>query len=326
MILAAFILDAIMGDPHWMPHPVRFFGFLISRGEAVLRRVRPRRERLAGAFLTAFVTLTAFAVPFLFLFFLFRFNFRAGFILSVFMAYQTLAARCLRDEAMKVYRAAFSGDLEEARFAVSMIVGRDTDRLLMEGVTKAAVETVAENLSDGVIAPLFYLGLGFVLGGPPLAVGLAFFYKASNTLDSMIGYKNELYLDFGRCAAKLDDALNFIPARLSGLLIILAAAITGLDAKGAAHVYRRDRKAHASPNAGHPEAACAGALGLALAGGAYYGGVFEEKPVIGDGRRNAEPEDIRKACKLMYVSALLFLVFDAAAEITAFLAGSVPGI
>jgi adenosylcobinamide-phosphate synthase len=321
MILAAFILDAILGDPYWMPHPVRFFGFLISRGEAVLRRVMPRRERLAGTVLTVFVTLTAFAVPFFLLFFLFRFNYWAGFVLSVFLAYQSLAARCLWNEAMKVYRAALSGDLEKARRAVSMIVGRDTDRLSMEGVTKAAVETVAESLSDGVIAPLFYLGAGFVLGGPPLAVGLAFFYKASNTLDSMIGYKNERYIDFGRTAAKLDDALNFVPARVSGILIVLAAALTGLDAKGAARVFRRDRKAHASPNAGHPEAACAGALGLALAGGAYYGGILEEKPVIGDGTRSAEPEDIRKTCKLMYVSALLFLALDVAAELAVFLAG-----
>jgi adenosylcobinamide-phosphate synthase len=323
MIAAAFILDAILGDPYWMPHPVRLFGFLISRGEAPLRRAMPRRERLAGTVLTVLVTLAAFAVPVVLLFVLFRFYYWAGFILSVFWAYQSLAARCLRDEAMKVYRAALSGDIEKARLAVSMIVGRDTGRLSMEGVSKAAVETVAESLSDGVIAPLFYLGAGFALGGPPLAVGLAFFYKAANTLDSMIGYKNEPYLYFGRCAAKLDDALNFVPARISGLLIILAAAVTGLDAKGAARVFLRDRKAHASPNAGHPEAACAGALGLALAGSAYYGGILEEKPVIGEGGRKAEPEDIRKACKLMYVSALLFLAVVLAAEITACLAGSV---
>jgi adenosylcobinamide-phosphate synthase len=282
----------------------------------------PGRERLAGTILTAFVTLGAFALSFFLLFFLFRVNYWAGFILSVFLAYQCLAARCLRDEAMKVYRAALSGDLEKARRAVSMIVGRDTDRLSMEGVIKAAVETVAESLSDGVIAPLFYLGIGFVLGGPPLSVGFAFFYKASNTLDSMIGYKNDRYLEFGRRAAKLDDALNFVPARVSGLLIIMAAALTGLDAKGAARVFRRDRKAHASPNAGHPEAACAGALGLALAGSVYYGGILEEKPVLGDGKGKAEPEDIRKTCKLMYVSALLFLALDLAAEIIVFLAGS----
>lgn len=322
MIIAAFILDALLGDPPAMPHPVRAFGFMISRGEALLRRAFPRCERFSGLILTAFVTLSAFAAPFALLYFIFMLNRWAGFAAAVFLAYQALAAKSLCAEALKVWHAADSGDINGARSAVSMIVGRDAERLSMEGVIKAAIETVSENLCDGVIAPLFYLAAGFALGGAPLAVSLAFFYKAASTLDSMIAYKNERYINFGFCAAKLDDALAFIPARISALLIIAAAGITGCSPSGAARIWRRDHACHASPNAGHPESACAGALALSLAGSAYYGGVLEEKPAIGDGIRAPVPADIKKTCKLIYVSAVLFLPFCAAAEaVRLFLAG-----
>ena len=314
-ILVAFALDAILGDPHWLPHPVRVFGFCIEKGETLLRRLLPGREKPGGMILTLLITGGAFAVPFMLLIMLYRINFWAGFAAGSVLAYQSIAAKDLRDEAMKVYREAAAGDLAAARSAVSMIVGRDTERLSMEGVVKAAVETVAENLSDGVIAPLCFLALGGPLAGP----ALAFFYKAASTLDSMIGYKNARYLQFGRAAAKLDDALNFIPARLSAALLIASAALLGFDAKNGLRVYARDKAKHASPNAGHPEAACAGVLALALGGSARYGGALEEKPLIGDGTRTAEAEDIKNACKLMYVSALLFLPFAAGLETAVFL-------
>jgi adenosylcobinamide-phosphate synthase len=186
-----------------------------------------------------------------------------------------------------------------------MIVGRDTERLSMEGVVKAAVETVAESLADGVIAPLFYLAIG----GPALAM----LYKAVNTMDSMIGYKNGRYINFGRAAARLDDVLGWIPARIAARLMILSAALLRFDAKNALKIYRRDRFNHASPNSGHCEAACAGALGVRLGGDAYYGGKLEQKPSIGDGLRPAEAADIVRAARLMYVSTLLFVLFAGAA-------------
>jgi adenosylcobinamide-phosphate synthase len=298
MIILAFLLDALAGDPPFLPHPVRGMGFLIARGENLLRRLLPRREMLAGTLLVIAAASLSFLIP-LVLARLSRYlSVWVEFLLGTIFSFQCLAARQLSVEAIKVYRKTSAGDLEGARRALSMIVGRDTENLSLEEVNKAAVETVAENLSDGVIAPLFFLALG----GAPLAM----LYKAVNTMDSMIGYKDSRYLRFGRCAAKLDDALNFLPARISGPLLIAAAALLGFDARNAARVYRRDRRKHASPNSAHGEAACAGALGLALAGDAFYGGKLESKPVIGDGNRPIESEDIRRAVALMYVSALLF--------------------
>ena len=213
--------------------------------------------------------------------------------------YWMLAAKSLKDESMKVYKELKKEDLKAARYAVSMIVGRDTQRLTAEGVTKAAVETVAENASDGVMAPLLYLAIG----GPVLGV----FYKAVNTMDSMVGYKNEKYLYFGRFAAKVDDVLNYIPARLSALFMVAAAGLTGLSAKNAWKIFKRDRYNHASPNSAQTEAAMAGALGVQLAGDAYYFGTLYKKKTIGDALRPVECEDIRRANRLMYASAGLLL-------------------
>lgn len=222
-----------------------------------------------------------------------------GLAVRVVLCYFLLAARDLRDESMAVYRELVKGDLPAARRAVSMIVGRDTESLSAAGVAKAAVETVAENASDGEIAPLFYLAIG----GPVLG----WMYKAVNTMDSMIGYKNDRYLHFGRFAAKLDDVVNFIPARISGLLIVAAAFLTGMDGPGAFRIFRRDRLKHASPNSAQTEAAAAGALGLELAGSASYFGKRVEKPTIGDARRAIEPEDIRRANRLMIAASVLAL-------------------
>ena len=216
------------------------------------------------------------------------------------LCYQLLAARALRDESVKVYKALRDGTLEEARKAVSMIVGRDTDRLDEIGVAKAAVETVAENASDGVIAPLLFLAIG----GAPLGV----LYKSINTMDSMVGYKNDRYLYFGRAAAKLDDLVNFIPARLAGVLLCLAARPAGFDGRNAWRIFRRDRKNHKSPNSAHTEAAAAGALDVQLAGSSYYFGKLVEKPTIGDPLRPVEPADILRCNRLMYAGTFLAMV------------------
>ena len=302
-LLLGCLLDLVLGDPHWAPHPVRWIGRLIGWLEKVLRRgfpSTPEGEKVAGFVLVALVlTISTGAAAGLLVL--------AGlvspwlrFALEVLLSYQCLAARSLRDESMKVYRALTEGTLPEARHAVSMIVGRDTDRLDEAGVAKAAVETVAENASDGVIAPLIFLAIG----GAPLGI----FYKAANTMDSMVGYKNDQYLYFGRCAAKFDDVLNFIPARLAGVLMCLAAPLVGQSGKGAWRIFCRDRKNHKSPNSAHTEAAAAGALGVQLAGSNYYFGQLVEKPTIGDDLRPIQASDIRKVNYLMFATAALAAV------------------
>ncbi|MDR2630482.1 MAG: adenosylcobinamide-phosphate synthase CbiB [Spirochaetaceae bacterium] len=298
-IALGFLLDLLLGDPPGIPHPVRGMGFLISRGEAIFRRLLPGKEGMAGTLLVILVTALTLFLSGVVLFFACALGRWAAFTVEVILCWLALSARGLHLESMKVYQAAVREDLAGARKAVSMIVGRDTADLSMEQVIKAAVETVAENLSDGVIAPLFFLALG----GPALGM----FYKAVNTMDSMIGYKNSRYRDFGRTAAKLDDLVNWLPARLSARLIILGAAILGFDGKNAARIYRRDRSLHVSPNSGHPESACAGALGIALGGNARYFGELHEKAVLGDALRPVNAGDIKSAIRLMYAASLLFL-------------------
>lgn len=298
-IFAGFILDLFLGDPYWMPHPVRAMGKGIQALEKKLRRPdgTPAAQMRAGALLVCMIVAVSILIPVLLLWLAYRLHPAAGLVLESFMCYQIMATKCLKVESMKVCRALRDGDVEKAREAVSMIVGRDTAVLSAEGITKAAVETVAENTSDGSIAPLFFM----LLGGP--AAGFA--YKAVNTMDSMLGYKNEKYLYFGRPAARLDDVVNFIPSRLAALLMIAAAWLCGMDGKGAFRIWRRDRFKHASPNSAQTESVCAGALGIALAGDAVYFGKVVKKPFIGDGKRPAEPEDIARANRLLYVSASL---------------------
>lgn len=303
-MLIGFLLDLLLGDPHRFPHPVRAIGFLIAQGETVLRNLLPRRERLAGTILVILITSVSFTVPAVLLFFAWRINRWCFLGAASILSWQVIAARSLRDESMKVYRKLKENDLAGARTAVSMIVGRDTAHLSAEQVTKAAVETIAENLSDGVIAPLFYLALG----GPALGM----LYKGINTMDSMIGYKNKRYLHFGRTAAKLDDLANRIPARISARLLIGVCRYLGLDAKNARRIYRRDRYNHESPNSAHTEAACAGALRIALAGNASYEGVLCEKPTIGDPLRPITPEDIPLTNRVLYAVTLSFLPFAVA--------------
>lgn len=297
---AGFLLDLLLGDPYWLWHPVRLIGWGIAGLEKLFRRKLPGRDRLAGMLMAVTVLVLSTAVPALLLAACYWINVWLGVAVETVFCYYLLAARCLAKESGKVYRAALAGDVEGARRAVSMIVGRDTEPLDQRGILKAAVETVAENTSDGVTAPMFYIML--------LGAGGGFFYKAANTMDSMIGYKNERYLDFGRFAAKLDDVLNFIPSRLTALLMILSAWLLRYDGRNAERIWRRDRLKHASPNSAQTEAACAGALDILLAGDAYYFGKLCKKKTIGDDIRPIEPEDIRRANRLMYCTAGLMLL------------------
>ncbi len=302
-LVLGFLLDLILGDPYWLWHPIRGVGNLISVTEKLLRRIFPKTkqgELVAGVFLVILVVGISAGIPAALLVLVFQWNRYAGILLEAIMCYQLLATKSLKVESMKVHNALQAGDLEGGRQAVSMIVGRDTKPLSQEGIVKAAVETVAENTSDGSIAPIIYMAIG----GPILG----FCYKAVNTMDSMVGYKNDKYLYFGRAAAKLDDLLNYIPARISAYLMIGAAAIRGLPAKKAWSVYRRDRYNHASPNSAHTEAVTAGALEIQLAGDAYYFGKLYPKKTIGDNIRPVEIADIKKANELLYITAILGLL------------------
>ena len=302
-LVIGFCIDLLVGDPHGFPHPVVLIGKCISVLERGLRCICPKTpsgERAAGAILWGAVVIVSTAVPALLLWLSGLVSPWLRLALESVMCWQILAVKSLRDESMKVYDALESGDLAASRHAVSMIVGRDTDRLDDAAVTRAAVETVAENTSDGVTAPLLFLALG----GLPLGM----VYKAVNTMDSMVGYRNERYRWFGTAAARLDDVLNWIPARLSGLMMCLAAALLpGCSGRRALRVFFRDRRKHSSPNSAHTEAACAGALGVQLAGDAWYFGKKVSKPTIGDGLRPVERADVARACRLMYVTELLTL-------------------
>ncbi len=294
-----FGLDMLIGDPHNMPHPIRAIGSLIGYLEKKWNRKDEKAARRNGRLLvvtvtgcTVLVTAAVLIVPYLL-------HPVAGMAVEAVLTYYILAARSLRDESMKVCKALEKGDVEGARFAVSMIVGRDTAVLSETGIAKAAIETVAENTSDGVIAPMLYTAVG----GPILG----FFYKAVNTMDSMVGYKNERYLHFGRAAALLDDVVNYLPSRISAYLMMAACLFCGKDysVKGAYRIHKRDSRKHASPNSAQTESTCAGALGIQLAGDASYFGVVHKKPFIGDPLRPVETADIRRANRLMLATAVL---------------------
>ena len=299
-VLIGFLMDLGIGDPQGWWHPVRGIGWLIGVMEKGLRRVFPdtRGGELAGGTVLVLVVLAVTGgLSWLILFVAGRIHPGLCFLVMCVMCWQILAVKSLKTESMKVYHALLRGDVEGARSAVSMIVGRDTERLTEAGMIRAAVETVAENTSDGVIAPLFYLFLLGPVGG--------FLYKAVNTMDSMVGYRNDRYLYFGRAAARLDDVMNWIPARIAALDLIASSFLTGYDGRSAWRIWRRDRRKHKSPNSAQTEAVCAGALGICLAGDAWYFGVLHHKPVIGDDLRPVEAEDIRRVNRLLYVGAAL---------------------
>ena len=306
-LIIGVLTDRLLGDPQGWYHPVRTMGSWIRMWEKLLRRLLPKTKNgeLAGGILLCVAVLAlSGGVPAFLLWLAYRIHPVLNMILGSVMCWQILAAKSLKDESMKVYDALEEGDTEKARYAVSMIVGRDTKRLTREGIIRAAVETVAENASDGVIAPLFYMAFG----GPVLG----FLYKGINTMDSMVGYHNETYEYFGKAAARLDDAANFIPSRISAVSMIGAAFFLGLDWKRGWKIFLRDRRNHKSPNSAQTEAACAGILGVRLAGDAWYFGTLVKKPWIGDDIRPVQAEDIRLANRLMYGAEWLGLILAVA--------------
>ena len=305
-LIGGFLLDLVLGDPHTPYHPACIIGKYISGYEKLLRKhllkdnAGEKLQKRAGIYLVVLVLITATLIPALLLMAAYWMHPYVGLGAEMIMCYAVLAARSLQTESMKVYDALQTDGLEAGRKAVSMIVGRDTQNLDEKGVTKAAVETIAENFSDGVVAPMFYMILGGTVAG--------YFYKAVNTMDSMVGYKNEKYLYFGRAAAHLDDIVNYIPARISALVMIGASFLMKLDGPNAWKIFIRDRHNHASPNSAQTEAVAAGALDVMLAGDAYYFGQLYHKKTIGDDIRPIEVNDIRVLNRLMYASAWITLV------------------
>lgn len=298
ILIMGFILDMLFGDPHFLPHPVCLIGSGILKGEKLFRKIK--NEFVGGMLLSIVIISLSFAIPFILFRLLGSINFYLGLAVQIILGYQIFAAKSLKTESMKVFYPLIKNDLPLARRNLSYIVGRDTENLDSMQITKAAVETVAENTSDGVIAPMLYMAAG--------GVPLAFMYKAINTLDSMIGYRNEKYLYFGKFAAKLDDVANFIPARVSAVFMMASALLLKLDAKNAVKIFLRDRYNHKSPNSAQTESVCAGALNVQLAGDAYYFGQLYQKPTIGDYNRDITPEDIKLANKLMYGTAIIGII------------------
>lgn len=295
---AGFVLDLLIGDPMNWPHIVRFYGMVIAGLEKLLYPIR--NKTLGGILLVILELVICTGLPAGILYLSCQVSPWLYFVVETLLVWQCLATKSLQRESKKVFTALEEDGVEAGRKAVSMIVGRDTQNLSEEGVVKAAVETVAENTADGVAAPIFYIALFGALGGC--------FYKAVNTMDSMIGYKNDRYAHFGTAAAKLDDVMNFIPARLCALTMILAAFLCGMDGKNAWRIFKRDRYNHASPNSAQTESVMAGALGIRLAGDAYYFGKLHKKPFIGDARRPVERRDILRSHTLLYVTSVLLLV------------------
>ena len=305
-MLAGFLIDCVIGDPASIPHPVVLIGKAISYFEKRYREEFPKNEegeRKAGLCMNLTVLLLTALLSSALVYISKAISPWLCFAVCTVMSWQIFAAKCLADEAKKVLKALREEGLDAGRKQVGMLVGRDTENLTEEQVVKAAVETVAENASDGVIAPMFWMLLFGPIGG--------FVYKAVNTMDSMVGYKNDKYINFGRFSAKLDDVFNYIPSRISALAMIGAAYIGGFDGKNAARIWKRDRRNHSSPNSAQTESACAGALRVQLGGNAYYFGKLYEKPTMGDPDRAIEGEDINRACRLMYVASIICLcVFE----------------
>lgn len=308
----AFVLDLILGDPNFIFHPVRIMGGEIWLTEKIFRFILPGNkggEFIAGFLMAVVVVAINAAIPLAILYFAYGYDVVIGIAAEAVICYFMLSSSSLARSSKKVYRALLRGDTEGARRRVSMIVGRDTDRLDDIGITKAAVETVAENTNDGVVAPLLYMAIGGAV--------LGCVYKAINTMDSMVGYRNDKYMYFGKFAARLDDAANYIPSRIAAIIMIISAAFVRLDAAGAARIHRRDSHNHASPNSAQTESAAAGALRIELAGDAYYFGKLYKKPTIGDALRDVRYESILQVNRLMYMTAFLSAAVFIAAKIAA---------
>ena len=303
-LICAYVFDLILGDPQWFPHPVRFIGRLITLLENFFRGLGTSTSwlKISGIILALIICGSTFLVTFFMIYRIGYFSWVAGFVCTVFLGYTTLATRDLHAATRKVLQSLAAGNIPRARKELAFLVGRDTAHLHEPEILRALLETIAENISDGVIAPLFYLGLG----GPPAAMT----YKAINTLDSMVGYRNERYRHIGWASAKLDDAANFIPARLSGFIIVISAFLLCRPWRDALRILWRDRRKHESPNSGWPEAATAGALGVQVGGLNYYFGERNEKPFIGDRKKPLDLMDVREAWKILYLSSFCMLLFS----------------
>lgn len=298
-LLVAFILDCIFGDPYNFPHPVKLIGRYINFFKSNVICKDSHRLKICGMILTFTTVSFTFLSTYILLYFVKSINIYLFHILNSILLWTTIAPKCLSQECYRVYRYLKANDLEKARIQISYLVSRDTQNLNSTQISRAAIETVFENTSDGVIAPLFFA----LLGGAPLAMA----YKAVNTLDSMVGYHNQKYEHFGYFSAKTDDIFNFIPARISGILIVLSSAIAGCNWRNSFKIFMRDRLNHTSPNSAHPEAAGAGALEIQLGGATSYFGKIHDKPSIGDMKFEIVPEHIVKSVKLMYISAIIFI-------------------
>lgn len=300
-IYIGYIIDLIVGDPYSFPHPVRYIGKLIKITENNIRKVVKSDKGLKiGGFFLWIITV---GITYLITYGIVRlssFNDIVYILVNSFIIYTTLATKCLKDEAVKIYKVLKTGDLEKSRVQLSYIVGRDTTNLSKQEIIRATVETVAENTVDGIIAPMFYA----FIGGAPLAMA----YKAINTLDSTVGYKNDKYMNLGFASAKIDDIANYIPARISIVLMAIGSIVLGYDYKNCFKIAIRDRRNHKSPNCAYPEGAVAGALGVQLGGTNIYFGKAVYKPTIGDKNREIEKDDIVKTNRIMYATSLTSMV------------------
>ncbi|MDO5094987.1 MAG: adenosylcobinamide-phosphate synthase CbiB [Peptostreptococcaceae bacterium] len=301
-MMLAYILDKLLGDPKWFPHPVIYIGKLIAATEKGIRQIAKTKSalKIGGLILWLITVGITFVITLLLVGFSFRANFYLGFFIQTVILWTGIARKSLSDEANKVYECVKNKNLAAARKQIGYLVGRDTTKLKFGEIIRATVETVAENTVDGVTAPLFYA----MIGGAPFMMA----YKAINTLDSMVGYKNEKYADLGYFSAKIDDIANFIPARLSLIGFIFGSAIKGYAYNDAQKIAVRDRKNHKSPNAGWSEGAMAGALGVQLGGTNVYFGEVVEKPTIGDKLRELEPEDITRSAEIMRKTSDIMLM------------------
>ncbi|MEN8904359.1 MAG: adenosylcobinamide-phosphate synthase CbiB [Clostridiales bacterium] len=296
IIICAVVLDLVFGDPIRLPHPICLIGNTVNFLEKKIRKVL-KNKFVAGIILVFIVAMLSFFIPFVILYLANMLNYYLGLVIEIYFCYQILAIKSLKIESMKVYYQLINDNLQESRKYLSYIVGRDTQDLDMNCITKATVETVSENTTDGVVAPIIFMAIG---GAP-----LAFLYKAINTMDSMIGYKNEKYFYFGKFAAWLDDIANFIPARIAAVIMIFSSFILRMNSKNAIKIYCRDKRKHRSPNSAQTESVCAGALDIQLGGEASYFGKLIKKPTIGDNIRKIKPKDIILVNRLMYVTGII---------------------
>jgi len=295
-IILGYTMDLFIGDPYWLFHPVRWIGQLILLLEKrLLKEESGNKQKFKGLLLLIIVSSLSFVIPFYLLRLAFKVHMLLGLFVEAFMIYQIFATKCLDVETKKVYKALKNGDITEARKAISYLVSRDTESMTDEDIIKASIETIAENLGDGVIAPMFFV----VIGGAPLG----WYYKSVNTLDSMVGYKNDKFNHYGYCSAKWDDVLNYVPARLTAIFILIAGLFLRLNLKNGIKMLKRDKHNHSSPNSAFPESAAAGLLDIQLGGKASYFGEVSMKPTMGDKNKTIHVEDLYKTKQLLYVTS-----------------------